>query len=99
GPHRGVHGELVAGGIAPERVDDPLELVVGETELPVQRPLESHAAQTLASANDNSDAINGWPPVGPTSGSTACSGCGINPTTLPRSFRTPAIAFVAPFGL
>ena len=35
----------------------------------------------------------------PTSGSTACSGCGISPTTLPAALRTPAMWFVAPFGL
>ena len=32
------------------------------------------------------------PPVGPSSSSTACSGCGIRPSTLPASFVTPAIA-------
>ena len=36
---------------------------------------------------------------GPKPGSTACSGCGIRPTTLPRSFRRPAMSFTEPFGL
>ena len=39
--------------------------------------------QTPARVCVNSDANSGWPPVGPTSGSTACSGCGIRPTTFP----------------
>ena len=29
---------------------------------------------------------------GPVSGSTACSGCGISPTTLPASFAMPAMS-------
>jgi len=37
--------------------------------------------------------------VGPVSGSTLCSGCGINPTTLPRSLQMPAMSRRAPFGL
>src|SRR6185312_5295859 len=34
----------------------------------------------------------------PTSGSTACSGCGIIPKTLPCSLHTPAIEATEPFG-
>ena len=34
----------------------------------------------------------------PVSGSTACSGCGISPITLPRSFTTPAMSRAEPFG-
>ena len=40
---------------------------------------------------------DGDPPVGPSSGSTACSGCGIMPTTLPAAFRTPATPPREPF--
>src|SRR5699024_9549170 len=35
----------------------------------------------------------------PYSDSTACSGCGISPTTLPRSLATPAMSRIEPFGL
>ena len=36
---------------------------------------------------------------GPVRSSTACSGCGISPTTLPASLVTPAIARWEPLGL
>ncbi len=36
---------------------------------------------------------------GPVSRSTACSGCGIKPTTLPASLHTPAIYAADPLGL
>src|ERR1700723_219310 len=36
---------------------------------------------------------------GPVSGSTACSGCGIRPTTLPSALHTPAMAAADPLGL
>src|SRR6478735_3732154 len=35
----------------------------------------------------------------PVSGSTACSGCGMRPTTFPTSLQTPAISRKLPFGL
>lgn len=38
------------------------------------------------------------PSFDPVRGSTACSGCGIRPTTLPRSLRTPAMSLSEPFG-
>src|SRR5690242_3985551 len=38
------------------------------------------------------------PSLPPSSGSTACSGCGIRPKTLKRSLATPAIARIEPFG-
>ena len=34
----------------------------------------------------------------PVSGSTACSGCGISPTTLPAALETPAMSRAEPFG-
>src|SRR5262245_11194801 len=97
GPHRRVHRELVVVRIAAEGRADLLELVVCQAELSVDRLRGAHAAR--ARAIDNSEANIGWPPVAPTSGSTACSGCGISPTTLPASLRIPAIAFDAPLGL
>ena len=36
---------------------------------------------------------------GPVSGSIACSGCGISPTTFPASFLIPAMSRAEPFGL
>ena len=42
---------------------------------------------------------NGSPSVvGPVNDSTACSGCGMRPTTLPRSLRIPAISRALPLG-
>src|SRR6202171_519993 len=38
------------------------------------------------------------PSLPPSIGSTACSGCGIRPNTWKRSFATPAIARIDPFG-
>jgi len=35
---------------------------------------------------------------GPKPSSTACSGCGISPTTLPRALLTPAMARIEPLG-
>jgi hypothetical protein len=37
--------------------------------------------------------------VGPVSVSTACSGCGISPTTLPASLQMPAMSCSEPLGL
>src|SRR5271170_3916947 len=39
------------------------------------------------------------PPSPPSSGSTACSGCGIRPKTLKLSLATPAIERMEPLGL
>src|SRR5690606_25412717 len=36
---------------------------------------------------------------GPKPGSTACSGCGMSPTTLPRELVRPAMSLSEPFGL
>ena len=38
-----------------------------------------------------------WP--GPVSGSIACSGWGMSPTTFPASFLIPAMSRAEPFGL
>ena len=47
----------------------------------------------------NTDANTFCPSAPPKSGSTARSGCGINPQTLPRSLTIPATLFKLPFGL
>src|SRR4029450_5141859 len=92
GPHHGVHRKLVGVGIAAEGRADRPQLVVGEPELPVERLGGAHAAETRASEDNSNEANIGWPPVAPTSGSTACSGCGIRPTAVPASFRHPAVS-------
>src|SRR5688572_26576357 len=100
GPHRGVHRELVPVRLAPERRADHLELLVSKPELP--RELVGNGVghrPAPAITEESSDAKSACPPVGPTSGSTACSGCGMSPTTLPASFLIPAIPRRAPFGL
>src|SRR5439155_1251652 len=80
GPHRRVHRELGLVRRTSERLDDPRVLVIAETEPPVER--FGHAPAP-ASARSSNEANIGWPPVGPTSGSTACPGWGIRPTTGP----------------
>ena len=50
-------------------------------------------------AASTSEARIGVPPVAPSSGSTACSGCGIRPKTLPSALMTPATSATEPFGL
>ena len=56
-----------------------------------------------AAATDNRAASTSEPRISapsaePSSGSTACSGCGIRPKTFPRSLQTPATSATAPFG-
>ena len=64
--------------------------------LPQLAPNDHHAAVVARSTEVNSAS----PSVdGPVSGSTACSGCGINPTTRPSADATPAMSFSEPLGL
>ena len=49
-----------------------------------------HAATSAADSNSRS------PSAEPVSGSTACSGCGISPTTLPAALLTPAMSRAEP---
>ncbi len=56
----------------------------------------AHAATTAASTEEKKPSPSA---DGPVSGSTACSGCGIRPATLPASFTTPAMSRAEPFGL
>ena len=58
------------------------------------------AYRSHANAFSTREVKNPRPSVpGPVRSSTACSGCGIRPTTLPRSLRTPAMSLSEPFGL
>ena len=59
--------------------------------------LGAHRAGAITWVNNGANSA--CPPVGPTSGSTACSGCGIRPTTFPVWFRNKEIHRSAPFGL
>src|ERR1700709_2171959 len=63
---------------------------------------EAEGAETAA-ASDNraastSDPRISAPSAEPSSGSTACSGCGISPKTLPAALSTPATSPTDPFG-
>src|SRR5439155_14554677 len=98
-PHDGEHGKLRVIRLAPELLGDQFVLVVGEPKRPVEWfGLHAHAGTPWRAAV-RSHWNTWWPPVGPRSGSTACSGWGIIPTTFPRSLRTPAMACALPFGL
>ena len=87
GPHEAEHGELDLVRLALHQRDDALVLGVGEPELPMAA---RHAATSAADSNRRS------PSAEPVSGSTACSGCGISPTTLPAALLTPAMSRAAP---
>ena len=64
--------------------------------LPQLTPTDHHA---LAAAR-RTEVKSARPSVdGPVSRSTACSGCGISPTTRPSADPTPAMSFSEPFGL
>ena len=56
------------------------------------------AVSRRSRAASTSEPSTSAPSVEPSSGSTACSGCGIRPKTFPRSFVTPAMAATEPFG-
>ena len=56
--------------------------------------------RSLAAISRSTEVKKPRPSVpGPVSASIACSGCGMSPTTLPASLRTPAISPTDPFGL
>ncbi len=85
GPHQGEHRELDLVGLALELLDDQLVLVVGEAQLPVARH-HGHAIAPMSLS----------PSTEPVSTSTACSGCGISPSTLPAALQTPAMSRAEP---
>lgn len=101
GPHDGVHGQLGAGGTAAEDLADPAVLVFLQTELGpglggvrgllgVLDGVEGHQAFTSCLRTEVKKPRPSV--VGPVSGSTACSGCGIRPTTLPAALVMPAMS-------
>ena len=62
------------------------------------RRRQAAAAARRARAASTSEPRMRQPSVEPSSGSTACSGCGISPITLPSQFVTPATSAREPFG-
>src|SRR6185503_18016322 len=95
-PHQREDGKLEPVRLASELLADELVLGVGETELAVRsggRHL-GHAKLGFSEA----EAKSLPPSPEEQSGLTACSGCGMRPTTFPASFATPAMSFNEPFG-
>src|SRR5439155_4143647 len=97
GPHRAVHRELGRGRFARKGFDDTVVFVFGEAESGGLGDGHSTDARTARFSKAPMTAAPS-PLWKPTVGSTACSGCGIIPSTFPASLQTPAIAPVAPFG-
>src|SRR4051794_12598303 len=97
GPEQAEHRQLDVVRVAAQLLADQLELGVGQPQLAVLGGLDAHAATrpSTAPAPRNSRS----PSVEPVSGSTACSGCGISPRTLPASLVTPATSRSDPFEL
>jgi hypothetical protein len=80
---RGERGGLVEGRVDVDAVG-------------VEAGFDTQAASTPSSA----DVKKRSPSVpGPKIGSTACSGCGMRPTTVPEAFEMPAMSRYEPFGL
>ena len=114
GPQQREHRELDLDRLAPQARDDQLVLAGGqpEREARAARPRDGAAARRGGSpvpapaqpverphaAAAASEANRPRPSVDPVSGSTACSGCGIRPNTLPRSLTTPAMSSSEPLG-
>src|SRR5690348_17231512 len=105
-PHDAVHGQLGRGRPTAQDVADAQVLVglqpqLGPGLLLVRRLLRAldgvdHALTTAVSTlvKKPSPSV-----LGPVRSSTACSGCGISPTTRPFSLVTPAMSRRLPFGL
>ena len=110
GPHDRVHRQLGARRAAVEDLADALVLVGLETELGPRllgvgaalrdghgvEVADGHADTTCS----RTDVKKVRPSrLGPKPSSTACSGCGMRPTTLPRSLVMPAMPREEPLGL
>src|SRR5699024_8355526 len=113
GPHDRVHRQLGARGVPAEGLADALVLVLLEAEVGpgllgvgggpgagdgVQgaHGLLAHADTTCSRTEVKTVRPSR---LGPKPSSTACSGWGMRPTTLPRSLRTPAMSRAEPLGL
>ena len=107
-PHDAVHGQLGGGGPAAEDVADaqvlvglqpelgPGLLVVRECRGVLDGVQGAHALTTAfrTLVKKPSPSVRG-----PVRSSTACSGCGMRPTTRPSSLVTPAMSRLDPLGL
>ena len=89
GPHEAEHGELDLVRLAAHLLHDQLVFGVGEPELAMALD-DGHAG-----APDNRLS----PSTDPVSASTACSGCGISPSTFPAGLETPAMSRAEPLKL
>src|SRR5262249_47947038 len=103
GPHHGEDPELREGGRAPEDREDLGVLGVREPVLGGEREIDRRLAAARAHRAAPATASTSEPRIArpsspPKSASTACSGCGISPKTLPRALRTPATFASEPFG-
>ena len=104
-PKQREHGELEVVGLTLEQLADALVLMVGEAQRAVQR-LSRDGVQTLLRSRSLSIAACSIrpsrrmrPSTEPSTGSTACSGCGMRPATLPAALVTHAIDSSEPLGL
>src|SRR5579875_86252 len=110
-PHEREHGQLHVARLATEAGENQVVLVVGESELAVSVPpilgagglhllvLRSQATHARSATAASIDSKIESPSVEPVRGSTACSGCGIRPKTLPALLTTPAMSSWEPLGL
>ncbi len=101
-PHDRVHRQLAAGRAASEVLADLLVLVGLEAEVGVRLldlgiglgildgvDVPRHASTSWLITEEKNPSPSS---DGPVSVSTACSGCGMRPTTLPRSLVMPAMS-------
>src|SRR5262245_4560487 len=99
-PHGRKNAKFGERGFAADEFQDSvvfvrLEAVLGDKLGSNADIIRDHGYAARSSASV-SPANNPRPSVGPIAASTWFSGCGIMPSTLPRSFRMPAIALIAP---
>jgi len=99
-PHDGVHGEFATRGSASKYFLNAFVFVRLEAQLRkwllkigLLRCM-GHRVDHDAPTNARTALVKKGIPsrLGPVSASTACSGCGMRPTTLPRAFDIPAIS-------
>src|SRR5688500_13245105 len=112
-PHHAEDRELQVVRVAAETGADRRELHVGDAEALVQRHVvrgghgnghraptsTGRAAARRSPALSTNERISSRPSSEPRMASTAVSGCGMSPATLPAAFVTPAMARSEPFGL
>ena len=92
---------LVAAVLGPHEAEDRELDLVGSR--PISATMRSYSASVrpssawrLTRATSAADSNSRRPSAEPVSGSTACSGCGIRPTTLPAWLLTPAMSRAEP---